>query len=90
MEWLAFVATVFGGSQLKAMHRQIVDDGLWPGEKIPPAWLRVQTRGMGRVERVMSLVLLGDLVSLYLAVLSGVDPTPTAVLDDLKSRLAQR
>jgi glucose/mannose-6-phosphate isomerase len=52
--------------------------------------VRVQTRGVGRVERVMSLVLLGDLVSLYLAVLAGVDPTPTPVLDDLKSRLAQR
>ena len=40
-------------------------------------------------ERVLSLVLLGDLVSLYLAVLRGVDPTPLPITDQLKSRLAQ-
>jgi len=39
---------------------------------------------------VMSLVLLGDLVSLYLAVLQGIDPTPVEVIEDLKSELAQR
>ena len=37
------------------------------------------------VERVLSLVLLGDLVSLYLAVLRGVDPTPVDVIETLKS-----
>ena len=37
----------------------------------------VPTLGQGTVERVMSLVLLGDLVSLYLAVLRGVDPSPS-------------
>jgi glucose/mannose-6-phosphate isomerase len=49
---------------------------------------RVQTRGTTSIERVFSLVLLGDLVSLYLAVLRGVDPTPVAVLDELKASLA--
>ena len=52
--------------------------------------IRAQTRGQGAVERVMSLVLLGDLVSLYLAVLRGVDPTPVRVIDQLKDRLADR
>ena len=52
--------------------------------------IRAQTRGQGAVERVMSLVLLGDLVSLYLAVLRGVDPTPVRVIDQLKNRLADR
>jgi glucose/mannose-6-phosphate isomerase len=51
---------------------------------------RIGTRGQGTVERVMSLVLLGDLVSLYLAVLQGTDPTPVDVIDQLKARLAQR
>ena len=32
-----------------------------------------------------SLVLLGDLVSLYLAVLRGVDPTPVELLEQLKA-----
>jgi glucose/mannose-6-phosphate isomerase len=49
---------------------------------------RVRARGQTRTERVLSLVLLGDLVSLYLAVLNGVDPTPVARIEDFKQRLA--
>jgi glucose/mannose-6-phosphate isomerase len=49
----------------------------------------VTSRGITAVERVFSLVLLGDLVSLYVAVLRGVDPTPVDVIDELKGRLAQ-
>ena len=41
------------------------------------------------VERVFSLVLLGDLVSLYLAVLRGVDPEPVELLSALKAELAR-
>ena len=38
----------------------------------------------------MSLVLLGDLVSIYLAVLRGVDPTPVEVIERLKEELPRR
>ncbi|MDX6721334.1 MAG: glucose/mannose-6-phosphate isomerase [Solirubrobacteraceae bacterium] len=48
----------------------------------------VASRGVTAVERVFSLVLLGDLVSLYMAVLRGVDPTPVDVIEMLKGRLA--
>ena len=48
----------------------------------------VESRGHTAVERVLSLVLLGDLVSLYVAVLRGTDPTPVDVLVSLKERLA--
>ena len=48
----------------------------------------VQSRGDTAVQRVLSLVLLGDLVSLYVAVLRGTDPTPVDVLVTLKERLA--
>ena len=51
------------------------------------ATFRVSTVGQHAVERVMSLVLLGDLVSLYLAVLRGVDPTPVDAIDRLKREL---
>lgn len=54
------------------------------------ATLRASTLGVGGVQRVMSLVLLGDLVSLYLAVLRGVDPTPVDVLVEFKRRLSER
>jgi glucose/mannose-6-phosphate isomerase len=50
----------------------------------------VETRGQTTIERVFSLVLLGDLVSLYLAVLRGVDPGPVTVLEQLKDELAAR
>jgi glucose/mannose-6-phosphate isomerase len=48
---------------------------------------RVHTRGQTRTARVLSLVLLGDLVSLYLAVLNQVDPSPVARIEDFKQRL---
>jgi glucose/mannose-6-phosphate isomerase len=50
---------------------------------------RVESIGQNRTERMMSLVLLGDVVSLYLAVLREVDPTPVPMLDRLKSALAR-
>jgi glucose/mannose-6-phosphate isomerase len=49
--------------------------------------LRLESRGVNRVERVLSLVLLGDLVSIYLAVLRGIDPTPVPMIDRLKAEL---
>jgi glucose/mannose-6-phosphate isomerase len=50
---------------------------------------RVEARGESRLERVLSLVLLGDLASVYLAVLDGVDPTPVEPLDRFKAALAE-
>ena len=49
---------------------------------------RVEGRGETRMERLVSLVLLGDLVSLYVAVLRGIDPTPVEMLERLKTVLA--
>lgn len=54
------------------------------------ASFHLETRGETTIERIMSLVLLGDLVSLYLAVLRGVDPGPVPVLERLKAELAAR
>jgi glucose/mannose-6-phosphate isomerase len=51
---------------------------------------RVNSRGGTPVERVFSLVLLGDLVSLYLAVLRGVDPEPVTLLSALKAELSRQ
>jgi glucose/mannose-6-phosphate isomerase len=49
---------------------------------------RVESVGHTRIERVLSLVLLGDLVSLYLAVLDSVDPCPTEAIASIKGALA--
>jgi glucose/mannose-6-phosphate isomerase len=51
---------------------------------------RVQSRGQTTVERVFSLVLLGDLVSIYVAALRGVDPEPVEALDRIKSELGEQ
>jgi glucose/mannose-6-phosphate isomerase len=48
---------------------------------------RIRARGETRLERVLSLVLLGDLVSVYLAVLEGVDPTPVEPIERFKGAL---
>ena len=50
----------------------------------------VDSRGNGPLERLLSLVMLGDLVSIYLAVLREVDPTPVNVIERLKQELARR
>ncbi len=54
------------------------------------ASFHVETRGQSTFERVISLVLLGDLVSLYLAVLRGVDPGPVRLIERLKAELAEQ
>lgn len=54
------------------------------------ATFRVDTQGKNPVERVFSMVLLGDLVSLYVAVLRGIDPTPVTVIERLKQELSER
>jgi glucose/mannose-6-phosphate isomerase len=48
---------------------------------------RTEARGDTPFLRLMSLVLLGDLVSVYLAVLAGRDPTPVPAIDRLKEQL---
>ena len=51
---------------------------------------RIETLGQTRVERLVSLVLLGDLVSIYMAVLAGRDPAAIAPINQLKAALAAR
>jgi glucose/mannose-6-phosphate isomerase len=51
------------------------------------ATFRIESIGQTRLERLVSLVLLGDLVSLYLAVLRAVDPEPVEASEALKAAL---
>jgi glucose/mannose-6-phosphate isomerase len=48
----------------------------------------VVARGKCALAQMLSLTMLGDYAAAYLALLYGVDPTPTAVIDDLKAWLA--
>ena len=65
-------------------HMDLVAEEL---ERVGAPALQVDTAGDSRLERVLSAVLLGDLVSVYMAVLAGVDPTPVPAIDRLKKQL---
>jgi glucose/mannose-6-phosphate isomerase len=56
-------------------------------ERVGAPGVTVDTQGESRLERVLSSVLLGDLVSVYMAALAGVDPTPTPALTRFKQQL---
>ena len=50
--------------------------------------LSVQAPGGNRWEKIFGLVLLGDLVSTYIALLNGEDPTPISAIEAHKARVA--
>jgi glucose/mannose-6-phosphate isomerase len=54
-------------------------------DRITEVW----SEGESLLARIFSLVHLGDWVSLYLAVLHGVDPTPVEAINRLKEELAK-
>ena len=83
-----FSAVFLDDSDLHPRIRQRIEltRGLIAGEAA--ATFRIESVGDSAAERLLSLVVLGDLVSLYLAVLNGVDPGPVEVLERLKSTLA--
>ncbi len=87
-EFGRFSAIFLDDNDLHPRVRQRIEltRGLIAAAGVPT--FRVETVGSTATERLLSLVVLGDLVSLYLAVLRGVDPTPVPVLDQLKSALA--
>jgi glucose/mannose-6-phosphate isomerase len=87
-EYGRFSAVFLDDSDLHPRIRQRIEltRGLIASEAA--ATFRVESVGGSAIERLLSLVFLGDLVSLYVAVLRGVDPGPVAAIDQLKSALA--
>jgi glucose/mannose-6-phosphate isomerase len=51
--------------------------------------ITIETEGETRTHRMLSAVMLGDLVSLHLAARRGVDPSPVAIVETLKDRLGR-
>jgi glucose/mannose-6-phosphate isomerase len=51
--------------------------------------LSVTSEGRSALARMLDLVMLGDYVSLYLALLRAVDPGPVEMIERLKERLAE-
>ncbi len=64
-------------------HRRPAGQGgrLSPGRRRPP--------GTGASGRRSRRLILGDFVSVYLAFAYGVDPSPVAVIDHIKERMAE-
>jgi glucose/mannose-6-phosphate isomerase len=50
----------------------------------------VDAEGRSPLAQMMSAILFGDYVSLYLAIQAGVDPSPTTIIADLKRWLAEK
>ncbi|MDO9354106.1 MAG: bifunctional phosphoglucose/phosphomannose isomerase, partial [Solirubrobacteraceae bacterium] len=69
-------------AQRIAVTRRLIEEQAARTVVIPP-------RAGTPIERLLSLSLLGDLASIYLAILRGVDPSPIAGLDKLKAALAE-
>ncbi len=67
-----------------ALRRQILED-LLRTRALP--FVEVQGQGDEALSQALSLLYLGDWVSVYLALLNGVDPTPVQVIQELKHRL---
>ncbi|HEY8552420.1 MAG TPA: bifunctional phosphoglucose/phosphomannose isomerase [Thermaerobacter sp.] len=51
-------------------------------------WVTVAARGQGRLAQLLSLSYVGDVVSVYAALLRGLDPSAIASIQRLKERLA--
>ncbi len=49
----------------------------------------IDSRGKSELSQMMSLIYLGDWVSLYLAMLNETDPTPVKIIEYLKKRLSE-
>jgi glucose/mannose-6-phosphate isomerase len=84
----SFSAVFLDDSDLHPRVRQRIEltRGLVASRGAPT--FRVETVGETALSRLISLVLLGDLVSLYMAVLLGVDPEPVEVIESLKAALS--
>ena len=56
-------------------------------EKQTAPVVEVESQGESLLARMFSLIFLGDMVSIYLARLNEVDPSPIGHIDYLKSKL---
>jgi glucose/mannose-6-phosphate isomerase len=73
-------------------HRQVHRRFDLTRELVEPHVSRVVSitaEGQSALARMLDLVMLGDYVSLYLALLRAVDPGPVEMIERLKERLAE-
>jgi glucose/mannose-6-phosphate isomerase len=49
----------------------------------------IWSQGKSNLAKMLSVIAVGDFLSVYLAMLRGVDPTPVPTINKLKSELAE-
>jgi len=69
----------------RVLVRMKVVEDIFKKKRVPV--LKLASKGESVLERMFYLILLGDFVSYYLAILNGVNPKPVEVIDYLKGRL---
>jgi len=84
-----FALVVLGDSDSHPRERARLDITSELVEKAGIPVHRIESRGETRIERILSLILFGDLLAFYLAIQRGVDPTPVDAITELKERLSQ-
>jgi len=52
--------------------------------------LEIHAKGKGKLAKMLSVMYLGDLASVYLAILRGVDPLPVETISLLKEQLSEK
>ncbi|OGN87989.1 MAG: bifunctional phosphoglucose/phosphomannose isomerase [Chloroflexi bacterium GWC2_73_18] len=67
-----------------ALRREVMAEQLGEAQT---AHARIEVRGTSRLAQAFDAIALGDLVSVYLAALYGIDPTPVEAIDRCKARL---
>ena len=58
-------------------------------EAVAGSVIEIQIKGKKRLAKMMYAMYLGDFVSCYLAILRKIDPTPVAIINELKNELAK-
>ncbi|MBC8367706.1 hypothetical protein H8E52_09880 [bacterium] len=69
----------------RVLERKRLSEELLSDRGIP--FMDLPSPGQGRLNRLLTSVLIGDFVSVYLALLRGMDPSSTDPLDAMKARL---
>lgn len=71
----------------RVQKRFEVADKLLSGKR--PAAIEVHAAGSSVLEQMLWTITLGDFVSVYLALLNGIDPTPVALIEKFKTALTK-
>lgn len=70
----------------RTLKRFDITDKLLSGKR--PAAMTVNAEGENILQHLIWVIVMGDFVSLYLALLNGLNPTPVEIIEKLKKELA--